>query len=317
VRSLALVIAASWLVGASCTPKHPTTTPISNTPTRAGDRDGDGIKDTLDKCPDDPEDFDGFEDADGCPDPDNDRDGVPDSDDKCPNLPGPPPDGCPVSSGGDRDGDGIPDDVDKCPDDPEDFDGFEDADGCPDPDNDHDGIPDVDDLCPNDPEDKDGFEDADGCPDPDNDKDGILDKNDKCPNEPETYNGFQDEDGCPDRGRVVVTGTAIELLDAIEFTADTANLKKTALPILDLVVATLKGNPRLVLVEVQGHATRGDAKRSMALSTARANAVVSYLVGRGIGATRLTAQGYGDTQPRDRTKPARNQRIAFLILKTR
>ena len=39
---------------------------------RIGDRDGDGIKDDVDKCPDDPEDFDDFEDEDGCPDPDND-----------------------------------------------------------------------------------------------------------------------------------------------------------------------------------------------------------------------------------------------------
>ena len=38
-----------------------------------GDRDGDGIKDDVDKCPDDPEDFDDFEDEDGCPDPDNDK----------------------------------------------------------------------------------------------------------------------------------------------------------------------------------------------------------------------------------------------------
>ena len=52
-----------------------------------GDRDGDGLKDDIDKCPDDPEDFDGFEDEDGCPDPDNDRDGIPDVDDKCPNIP--------------------------------------------------------------------------------------------------------------------------------------------------------------------------------------------------------------------------------------
>ncbi|HJZ84977.1 MAG TPA: transporter, partial [Polyangia bacterium] len=77
---------------------------------------------------------------------------------------------------GDRDGDGIKDDVDQCPDDPEDFDDFEDEDGCPDPDNDRDGIPDVDDKCPNEPETKNGFEDADGCPDSldlDRDGDGI------------------------------------------------------------------------------------------------------------------------------------------------
>ena len=130
----------------------------------------------------------------------------------------------------DRDGDGIPDDKDKCPDDPEDKDGFEDEDGCPDPDNDEDGILDVDDLCPNDPEDKDGFEDEDGCPDPDNDKDRILDVDDKCPNEPETYNGFQDEDGCPDKGRVVVHKGRIEILDKIYFETDKAVIKPVSYP---------------------------------------------------------------------------------------
>jgi OmpA-OmpF porin, OOP family len=98
----------------------------------------------------------------------------------------------------DQDGDGIYDDVDQCPTEPEDFDGFEDSDGCPDLDNDGDMIMDVDDLCPNEPEDFDGFEDTDGCPDHDNDKDGIPDTHDQCPNEPETFNGYKDEDGCPD-----------------------------------------------------------------------------------------------------------------------
>ena len=104
----------------------------------------------------------------------------------------------PAYAAQDRDGDGITDDVDRCPDEPEDRDGFQDADGCPDPDNDADGIADAMDKCPNEPEDKDGFQDADGCPDPDNDQDGILDTADKCPNAPETKNGFQDDDGCPD-----------------------------------------------------------------------------------------------------------------------
>ncbi len=78
---------------------------------------------------------------------------------------------------GDRDGDGYKDDEDQCPDDPEDFDGFKDEDGCPEPDNDNDGILDVDDRCPNMPEDLDGDEDEDGCPegdDGDRDGDGIL-----------------------------------------------------------------------------------------------------------------------------------------------
>jgi hypothetical protein len=67
-------------------------------------------------------------------------------------------------------------------------------------DSDRDGIPDARDQCPNEPEDKDGFQDEDGCPDPDNDGDGIPDAQDKCPNEPETFNGIDDDDGCPDVG---------------------------------------------------------------------------------------------------------------------
>jgi len=98
----------------------------------------------------------------------------------------------------DADGDGVDDDNDLCPDVPEDRDGFEDGDGCPELDNDKDGIPDAQDKCPNEAEDKDGFEDSDGCPDPDNDNDGIADAQDKCPDKPETKNGFEDDDGCPD-----------------------------------------------------------------------------------------------------------------------
>ncbi len=192
-----------------------------------GDRDGDGLNDDVDQCPDEPEDFDGFADEDGCPDPDNDRDGILDVDDECPMVPedrdgDADEDGCPEGNEGDRDGDGILDEVDQCPDDPEDRDGFQDEDGCPDPDNDQDGILDTDDLCPNDPEDRDNFEDEDGCPDPDNDQDRILDVDDSCPNDPETYNGFEDEDGCPDRGSVVIEENQIVILEKIYFETDSA-----------------------------------------------------------------------------------------------
>jgi OOP family OmpA-OmpF porin len=165
--------------------------------------------------------------------------------DKCPNEPGPREnDGCPFQKVNDRDGDGIPDDIDKCPDEPEDFDGFEDEDGCPDLDNDKDGIPDKLDLCPNDPEDKDGFEDEDGCPDPDNDHDRILDVNDKCPNEPETYNGFEDEDGCPDKGMVIVQRGKLEILDKIYFETDKDIIMEQSFPLLDAIAGHHQGPSR-------------------------------------------------------------------------
>lgn len=48
------------------------------------DRDGDGVNDVDDQCPDSKEDLDGFEDEDGCPELDNDQDGVIDGLDECP-----------------------------------------------------------------------------------------------------------------------------------------------------------------------------------------------------------------------------------------
>jgi outer membrane protein OmpA-like peptidoglycan-associated protein len=55
----------------------------------ADDRDGDGIKDNIDRCPDVPEDEDGIIDGDGCPEKDADKDGAPDICDRCPLESGP------------------------------------------------------------------------------------------------------------------------------------------------------------------------------------------------------------------------------------
>jgi hypothetical protein len=165
------------------------------------DSDGDGIEGAADQCPTEPEDKDGYEDSDGCPDYDNDLDTIPDKDDKCPTKPEDPDgfedtDGCAEL---DNDKDGIPDTGDRCRLEPETKNGYKDDDGCPDEaDTDNDGVPDARDKCVNEPEDTDGFEDTDGCPDPDNDADGVLDADDECVDEPETKNEFQDEDGCPD-----------------------------------------------------------------------------------------------------------------------
>src|SRR5690606_12248864 len=218
-----------------------------------GDRDGDGVADEVDACPDTPEDRDGFEDQDGCPELDDDRDGIPVPDDACPEEPEDrdgfdDEDGCPDADRFDRDVDRIRDDADGCPDDPEDVDGFEDQDGCPDPDNDRDGILDIDDLCPDDPEDVDGFEDQDGCPDADNDRDLVLDVDDACPRRDgetarqtaEVYNLVDDDDGCPDRGgRVIETETAIEILDKVHFEFDSAVIEKRSYPILRAVARTI------------------------------------------------------------------------------
>jgi outer membrane protein OmpA-like peptidoglycan-associated protein len=232
-----------------------------------GDRDHDGIKDNVDKCPDDPEDKDGFQDADGCPDPDNDKDGIPDKVDHCPNV-------------------------------PEDVDGFQDQDGCPDPDNDKDGIPDKVDQCPNEPEDVDGFQDEDGCPDPDNDKDGIPDKEDLCPNEPETKNGYADDDGCPDEEQVRVIGDKIVLDDRVHFRVNSWIIRPVSYPLLNHLTKLLADHPEYVHIDVQGHADeRGPASYNKRLSAMRAKAVLEYLVKHGIKESRLSYQGFGSSRP--------------------
>jgi outer membrane protein OmpA-like peptidoglycan-associated protein len=182
-------------------------------------------------------------------------------------------------------------------------------------DRDGDGVPDAIDLCPDEPEDRDGFEDEDGCPDPDNDKDRILDKDDKCPNEPETYNGYLDEDGCPDHGIVVITKCEFPIIEKIYFPSGSARLQAASRPILDAIAGTLQGNPQVKKLEIQGHT---DAREAASLGQARAIAVEKYLTEHGVDPERFTSKGYGSTRPVDANRTgegrARNRRVELFIL---
>lgn len=231
-----------------------------------GDRDGDGILDPEDQCPDDPETWNGFEDHDGCPDDP------------------------------DTDGDGIPDSRDMCILEPEDFDGYQDDDGCPELDNDLDGILDRDDKCPNDPEDFDGFEDADGCPELDNDGDAVLDFDDLCPNEPGEPDG--ERPGCPAKpSLVVVTEKEIRITQQIHFEFNKDTIRKESYPILDAVVGVLQKHPA-IQIEVQGHTdNKGSASYNLKLSDRRAASVRKYLASQGVDPNRLISKGYGMTTP--------------------
>jgi outer membrane protein OmpA-like peptidoglycan-associated protein len=214
----------------------------------------------------------------------------------------------------DRDGDGVPDKTDACPGQPEDFDGFADTDGCPDPDNDGDGILDIDDDCPNQAEDFDGFQDTDGCPDPDNDGDGILDVNDKCPDVAENFNNFEDTDGCPDEAPV-----KIPTLAHINFKFGTAEISGAdPIPVLDEVARIMKENPSMK-VKVTGHTDNiGSEEANNRLSMRRAQTVRDYLVKKGVDSNRFVLEGMGESEPIDTNDTelgrARNRRIEFSII---
>jgi OmpA-OmpF porin, OOP family len=208
------------------------------------DNDGDRRPDGEDKCPTESEDLDGFDDDDGCPELDNDGDKIEDLADKCPNdaEDGKEPyakDGCPGNKR-DSDGDNIPDSVDSCPMEEEDVDAFEDGDGCAEADNDADGVADAADKCALCPEDKDGFEDEDGCPELDNDKDGVVDAKDSCPAQAETINGIRDADGCPDTGGVELVkldGDRLAIGQVPKL--DRKGLKKDGEKIVDQIAAVM------------------------------------------------------------------------------
>ncbi len=186
---------------------------------------------------------------------------------------------------------------------------------------DGDGIIDMKDACPDQPEDMDGFQDQDGCPDLDNDQDGVSDQLDACPMSPETMNGFKDEDGCPDEvpnRRVQVSSNRIQITEKIRFKTARATIRSESFSVLDAIADVLRDNSSIRHIWIEGHTdSRGSARANQSLSKRRASSVMAALIQRRIAATRLSAIGYGEDRPLDdnRTSKGRaaNRRIEFVI----
>nr|MBA3454314.1 DUF4215 domain-containing protein [Deltaproteobacteria bacterium] len=203
-------------------------------PPPAVDTDFDSYLDPVDKCPTDPEDFDKFEDEDGCPDLDDDKDTIPDAADNCrlepEDLDGfEDANGCPEL---DNDGDKILDLADKCPMDPEDLDAFQDEDGCPELDNDADTVQDSADPCPL----VAGPVENKGCPWPDRDGDTVLDRFDNCPDEP----GKVELQGCNAKQLVKLTGTKLELMETVFFQTNRSVIQRRSYKLMDNIAFVIK-----------------------------------------------------------------------------
>jgi outer membrane protein OmpA-like peptidoglycan-associated protein len=253
--------------------------PAPAAPPPPTDRDHDGVLDVDDRCPDNAEDADGFQDGDGCPDPDNDGDGVVDASDQCPEA--------------------------------EDMDGFQDDDGCPDLDDDGDDVPDTADKCPREA----GLAEFDGCPPGDRDGDGFPDHLDRCPDEA----GPSAELGCPERQTLVVLQKdRIEVREQVHFEPNQFRILPDSFGLLDQVAGVLRDHPELN-ISVEGHTDdRADDAFNLTLSRQRAAAVRDHLVRAGIDAVRLTAEGYGERRPLapNDTEAGRlaNRRVEFVVV---
>ncbi|MBL8910607.1 MAG: OmpA family protein [Archangium sp.] len=271
------------------------------------DNDKDGIEDEADVCDDQAEDKDGIADEDGCPEGDSDKDGVDDGADKCPQVKGPKENnGCPDN---DKDGDGVLDRNDKCVDKP----GPKENNGCPDGDTDEDGTVDRNDAC----KDVKGPASNKGCPWGDTDKDTVADNFDNCVNEP----GPASNQGCPadKKQLVVITENKLVIKDKVFFDLNKSTIQAKSNGLLDQVAAVLNGHPEIGSIQIEGHTDNtGDAALNRTLSNDRANAVMNYLVGKGVAAARLKAVGFGPDKPADtNATPAgrdNNRRVEFNIL---
>ena len=244
---------------------------------------------------------------------DSDGDGVFDGLDKCEGTPkGAKVDktGCPT----DADGDGVADGIDVCPDTPK---GAKvDALGCP-MDSDGDGVFDGLDACEHTP--KGAVVDAKGCP-VDSDGDGVADGLDQCPATPA---GLKvDSNGCP----IEVSEKETQLLDTgmirlqdINFDVGKATIKAESFTVLDEVAAILLQYPMLTL-EISGHTDNTGTKvKNVALSEARAKAVLGYLSQKfpTLDASHFTTVGYGPELPiapnSSALGRAKNRRVEFKV----
>ena len=192
----------------------------------------------------------------------------------------------------DSDNDGVYDDMDRCPDTPLGI--AVDSSGCP-LDSDRDGVYDYKDKCPGTPA---GVTvNSTGCP-LDSDRDGVYDYKDKCPGTPVGVK-------VDSRGCWVIKG--------VHFDTAKWDIKPEFYPILEEVVTVLANNPDLD-VEIEGHTDNsGSLEFNQKLSENRAKAIMEYFIKEGINTKRLSAKGFGPSQPLDTNDSpegrAKNRRV--------
>jgi outer membrane protein OmpA-like peptidoglycan-associated protein len=123
----------------------------------------------------------------------------------------------------------------------------------------------------------------------------------------------------PAKSRVAVRDNKIEINEKIQFEHDKATILAVSFGLLDEVVKVIKDNPQIKKVLIEGHSSsEGEAAHNMKLSEERAKSVMHYFTEHGIEKTRLSAKGFGTTQPiaDNATEQGRekNRRVEFTIV---
>lgn len=122
----------------------------------------------------------------------------------------------------------------------------------------------------------------------------------------------------PKNANVTVGKKEVNIRQQIQFAVDSATILPASTGLLTEIADVLVRNPRIKLVEVQGHTDgTGTPARNLKLSDDRAQSVVTWLTAHGVDSSRLTPKGYGDTKPivpnvTDLNRQ-RNRRVQFVI----
>ncbi len=118
--------------------------------------------------------------------------------------------------------------------------------------------------------------------------------------------------------RVVVTVERVELREKVMFGFNKASIKPESYPLLDEVAGVMRDHPEIQVLRIEGHTDeRGSASYNMKLSDDRAASVRQYLVDHGIAADRLRSVGYGESKPlnpeHDEEAWEQNRRVEMWI----
>jgi outer membrane protein OmpA-like peptidoglycan-associated protein len=197
----------------------------------------------------------------------------------------------------------------------------------PPPDGDDDTVPDDRDACPSVPGSPSEDPLMNGCPElpTDSDGDAIPDMFDACPRTPGPANVERRLHGCPPPPpkpppKAELVAEQIVISEQVQFETGTAALKAESDAVLGQVARVLADHPELELVEVQGHTDdTGTPELNQRLSDDRARAVVTWLAGHGVAASRLVAKGYGQERPiadnATEEGRAKNRRVEFRVVR--
>ena len=124
----------------------------------------------------------------------------------------------------------------------------------------------------------------------------------------------------PAPSRVVVTASSITIAEKIQFSTGSSEILPVSFSLVDEIAKVLADNPQIELIEIDGHTdSTGTAAINRKLSQQRAEAVLKYISGKGVGGKRLVAKGFGPDKPiaDNKTDDGRekNRRVEFNILK--